>query len=133
MILSYPMLRFTLRTRLLCCILQTYNFDKITCSSIFIFCIYLASGYSFQNLHNFNRVGISTISNIVKDVKKLLWNNLHSKVEELPDKPNLQEKISKGFQAKAIALVLSTGNISGFKKHHSTPQSILIEKTISQL
>ncbi|KAF9424298.1 hypothetical protein HW555_000437, partial [Spodoptera exigua] len=38
---------------------------------------YMASGCSYKDLHYAYRVGVSTISNIIKEVTNAIWNNLH--------------------------------------------------------
>ncbi|XP_022182081.1 protein ALP1-like [Myzus persicae] len=62
---------------------------------------YLASGCSFKDLHYSYRIGISTISYIIREVTTIIWVNLHSEFMQLPSTSMAWEQISNGFQSKA--------------------------------
>lgn len=62
---------------------------------------YLASGCSFKDLHYSYRIGISTISYIIRDVTTSIWANLHNEFMQLPTTSTAWEQISNGFQSKA--------------------------------
>lgn len=61
----------------------------------------MASGCSYKDLHYSFRVGISTIGNIIREVTRVIWNNLRSEFMELPSSPHDWQEISNGFQTKA--------------------------------
>lgn len=62
---------------------------------------YLASGCSFKDLHYSYRIGISTISYIIRDVTISIWANLHNEFMQLPTTLTEWEQISNGFQSRA--------------------------------
>ncbi|CAH1991245.1 unnamed protein product [Acanthoscelides obtectus] len=61
---------------------------------------YLASGCSYKDLHYSYRVGVSTISNIVREVTRSIWNNMGTKFMACPDTPDKWEEIANGFWMK---------------------------------
>ncbi|CAH2011536.1 unnamed protein product [Acanthoscelides obtectus] len=62
---------------------------------------YAASGCSFKDLHYTYRVGVSTVSNIIKEVSRCIWNNLSEKCMRLPTSVDEWEQIASGFNKKA--------------------------------
>ncbi|XP_050676907.1 uncharacterized protein LOC126979766 [Leptidea sinapis] len=79
------------------------NWRKSLCPEVklAIFLRYAASGCTFQELHYVFRVGVSTISNIIKEVTRCIWNNLNDEFMRLPTTVSEWEHISNGFDTKA--------------------------------
>ncbi|XP_045480414.1 protein ALP1-like [Harmonia axyridis] len=62
---------------------------------------YFASGCSFKELHYSYRVGISTISKIIKETSVIIWKRLCTDFMKLPDTEGEWEAIANGFETKA--------------------------------
>ncbi|CAK1587664.1 unnamed protein product [Parnassius mnemosyne] len=56
---------------------------------------YAASGCSFKDLHYTYRVGVSTVSNIIKEISRCIWNNLSEKFMRLPISVDEWEQIAR--------------------------------------
>lgn len=61
----------------------------------------MASGCSYKDLHYAYRVGVSTISNIIKEVTNAVWNKLHGEFMTLPNTISDWEYIANGFNTRA--------------------------------
>lgn len=61
----------------------------------------MASGCSYKDLHYAYRVGVSTISNIIKEVTNAVWNNLHGEFMTLPNTISYWKYIANGFNTRA--------------------------------
>ncbi|CAG5026225.1 unnamed protein product [Parnassius apollo] len=66
-----------------------------------IFLRYCASGCSFKDLHYNFRVGVSTVSKIIKEMSCIIWDTLKEEFMKLPDNENKWENIANGFDIKA--------------------------------
>ncbi|CAK1542642.1 unnamed protein product [Leptosia nina] len=62
---------------------------------------YLASGCSFKEIHYSYRVGVSTISKLIKEMTHVIWENLKTDFLKLPDTEREWEDIASGFERKA--------------------------------
>ncbi|XP_063623699.1 uncharacterized protein LOC134805527 [Cydia splendana] len=82
---------------------QDTNWRKSICpeEKLAIFLRYVASGCSFKDLHYTYRVGVSTVSNIIKDVSRCIWNNLSAVYMRLPASVDEWKQIADGFNKRA--------------------------------
>ena len=62
---------------------------------------YCASGCSMKELHFSYRVGVSTISKIIKEISCIIWDTLREEFMKLPDTENEWKAIANGFEIKA--------------------------------
>lgn len=61
----------------------------------------MASACSYKDLHYAYRVRVSTMSNIIKEVTNVIWNNLHGEFMTLPNTISDWEYIANRFNTRA--------------------------------